>query len=397
MNLSPLFRQRFFDSNGLPLAGGQLFSYIAGTTTPQGTFSNQSGTSNTNPVILDAYGYADVWLNASLAYKFVLEDVNSNVQWTVDNVTVGGSVSSVQVLGVNGLSFTGGPITTSGSIQAVLSNATQQIFTGAPTGINNYAFTITSHAFITGDTYTNNGSTFTVLSTSATGTVVLMSGTGTPASSGTLTWASGSGSGNLTFSGFTAAYIPRAGLLYCKITVLGSGGGGGVGANTSGSAGGGGGGSGGTSITWASAATIGAGQSVVVGAGGAPSNAGNSSGVGSLAAATGGLAGGLGVGASTAIGGGGAGGTGSSGLINLAGAPGNNGTFGIAATISGNGGNGGNGVGQYGGGGGLGGNTSGSILATSGGNFGSGGGGGSGAQSAGFGAAGLVVIEEFGQ
>lgn len=87
MILSPLLRQRFFDINGVPLAGGQLYTYAAGTTTPQTTYSNETGTTNANPVVLDAYGYADVWLDPTLSYKFVLEDVNDNVQWTVDNVS----------------------------------------------------------------------------------------------------------------------------------------------------------------------------------------------------------------------------------------------------------------------------------------------------------------------
>lgn len=87
MNLSPLLRQRFFDVNGLPLAGGQLFSYQAGTTTPQATYSNATGTVNTNPVVLDASGYADVWIDPTLAYKFILEDSLNNVQWTVDQVS----------------------------------------------------------------------------------------------------------------------------------------------------------------------------------------------------------------------------------------------------------------------------------------------------------------------
>ncbi len=86
MILSPLARQRFFDANGLPLAGGQLFTYAAGTTTPQVTYSNQIGTTNTNPVVLDAYGYADVWIDVTKGYKFTLEDVNNNVLWTVDNI-----------------------------------------------------------------------------------------------------------------------------------------------------------------------------------------------------------------------------------------------------------------------------------------------------------------------
>lgn len=87
MNLSPVFRQRFFNANGVPLSGGQLFSYAAGTTTPQGTYSDSTGTTNANPVVLDSSGYADVWLDPTLAYKLKLEDASNNVLWTVDNIT----------------------------------------------------------------------------------------------------------------------------------------------------------------------------------------------------------------------------------------------------------------------------------------------------------------------
>lgn len=84
--IAPLPRQRFFDANGLPLAGGQLFTYLAGTTTPQATYTDSTGlTPNSNPVVLDADGYADVWLG-SAKYKFVLEDDLGNVLWTVDNI-----------------------------------------------------------------------------------------------------------------------------------------------------------------------------------------------------------------------------------------------------------------------------------------------------------------------
>lgn len=84
--IAPLPRQRFFDANGLPLAGGQLFTYLAGTTTPQTTFTDSSGdTPNANPVVLDADGYADVWL-ADAFYKFILQDADDNVLWTVDNI-----------------------------------------------------------------------------------------------------------------------------------------------------------------------------------------------------------------------------------------------------------------------------------------------------------------------
>jgi hypothetical protein len=86
--LCPVLKQQFVDQNGLPYAGGQLFSYTAGTSTPQVTYTDETGaTPNTNPIILDAAGRANVWLGSG-AYKFVLEDVNSNVIWTVDQVSV---------------------------------------------------------------------------------------------------------------------------------------------------------------------------------------------------------------------------------------------------------------------------------------------------------------------
>lgn len=86
-HLCPLLKQRFFDEDGDPLAGGKLYSYEAGTSTPQATYTDQSeGTSNPNPVILDANGEANVWIGSD-PYKFVLTDANDVTIFTVDNVT----------------------------------------------------------------------------------------------------------------------------------------------------------------------------------------------------------------------------------------------------------------------------------------------------------------------
>lgn len=93
--LCPTLRQRFFDANGVPLAGGQLFSYTAGTSTPQTTYTDQSSaTPNTNPVVLDSAGYANVWLGSG-SYKFVLEDSLGNVIWSVDNVSASSNGSNI--------------------------------------------------------------------------------------------------------------------------------------------------------------------------------------------------------------------------------------------------------------------------------------------------------------
>lgn len=66
---------------------GNLYTYIANTTTPQVTYSDAAGTvPNTNPVILDTTGAAIVRLGAGLAYDFVLKlQDNTTVEWTANN------------------------------------------------------------------------------------------------------------------------------------------------------------------------------------------------------------------------------------------------------------------------------------------------------------------------
>lgn len=75
--LTPLPVLRFFDADGLPLAFGKLYSYAAGTTTPQPTYTNVAGTvPNANPIILDANGECVCWLDDTLSYKLNLTDAN---------------------------------------------------------------------------------------------------------------------------------------------------------------------------------------------------------------------------------------------------------------------------------------------------------------------------------
>lgn len=85
--LSPMPVFKAWDNNGLPLFLGQLFTYAAGTTTPQATYVDSTQTTqNTNPVILNARGEANVWLDPTLSYKFVLQDALGNQIWAVDNI-----------------------------------------------------------------------------------------------------------------------------------------------------------------------------------------------------------------------------------------------------------------------------------------------------------------------
>lgn len=79
----------FNSSAGLACAGCSLYTYIAGTTTPQPTYTNALGSSqNTNPIILGADGGANIWLGVN-SYKFVLIDLNGGTVWSVDQVNAG--------------------------------------------------------------------------------------------------------------------------------------------------------------------------------------------------------------------------------------------------------------------------------------------------------------------
>lgn len=92
---SPAFNQQFFDENGKPLAAGKLYTYVAGSSTPVATYKAITGSAmNTNPIILDAAGYADFVLEVGASYKFVLKDKNDFLIKTWDNVTAA-DISSI--------------------------------------------------------------------------------------------------------------------------------------------------------------------------------------------------------------------------------------------------------------------------------------------------------------
>lgn len=91
VTLSPLAgaAAQFFDDNGVPLTGGKLYTYAAGTTTPKAAYTDYTGaTPHTNPIILDAAGRppSEVWLTFGDAYKFILKDSNDTLVGTFDNI-----------------------------------------------------------------------------------------------------------------------------------------------------------------------------------------------------------------------------------------------------------------------------------------------------------------------
>ena len=84
--VTPTAKAQFIDAAGIPLAGGLLYTYAAGSTTPQATYTDStSSTANSNPIVLDSRGEANIWLSGS-TYKFTLCDANNTEIWTVDNI-----------------------------------------------------------------------------------------------------------------------------------------------------------------------------------------------------------------------------------------------------------------------------------------------------------------------
>ena len=92
VNLSPVFgvAGQLFDNNGNPLAGGKIFTYLAGTTTNATTYTSSNGSiAHSNPIILDGAGRVpsgEIWLTDGITYKFVVQDSANNLIGTYDNL-----------------------------------------------------------------------------------------------------------------------------------------------------------------------------------------------------------------------------------------------------------------------------------------------------------------------
>ena len=90
VNLSPLFNGvTSFDSYGQILAGGQIFTYQAGSSTPLTTYTTINGNiPNQNPIILGTDGKLpqELWLQSGYSYKFVVQDSANNLVDTYDNI-----------------------------------------------------------------------------------------------------------------------------------------------------------------------------------------------------------------------------------------------------------------------------------------------------------------------
>lgn len=93
VNLSPYggVGAQFLDNSGNVLTGGKIYTYAAGTTTPQVTYTSGTGAvAHSNPIILDASGRVpsgEIWLTDGLSYKFVLTTSADVLIATYDGIT----------------------------------------------------------------------------------------------------------------------------------------------------------------------------------------------------------------------------------------------------------------------------------------------------------------------
>jgi|TARA_R110002126_G_scaffold188974_1_gene337303 hypothetical protein len=115
VNLSPIGNGfQFFTTTGLPLASGYIYTYVAGSTTPQSTYTDSTGaTANTNPIQLGTDGRppTEIWFTASANYKFVLADSSNVVIQTYDNLYgIIGTTPSVSAVPAGGIIMWSGSI-----------------------------------------------------------------------------------------------------------------------------------------------------------------------------------------------------------------------------------------------------------------------------------------------
>jgi hypothetical protein len=114
--LAPLAYQTVLDTNGNPVSGAKICTYLAGTTTPTATFSDSSGTPNGNPIVADSPGRFVAYLLPGASYKFIFQDAtgtagtcNGVVIRTQDNIpAVPAATVNLDVTGTAGEALTAG-------------------------------------------------------------------------------------------------------------------------------------------------------------------------------------------------------------------------------------------------------------------------------------------------
>lgn len=108
VTLSPLggAASQFFDNNGQPLSGGKIYTYTAGTTTPEACYTSANGsTPHSNPIVLDSAARVpngEIWLSSGVKYKFVIHTALDVLIGTYDNIQNATAADNVSFTGFKG-------------------------------------------------------------------------------------------------------------------------------------------------------------------------------------------------------------------------------------------------------------------------------------------------------
>ena len=131
---------QFFGNDGIPLAGGLIYTYAAGTTTPQATYTTSAGTTaHTNPIVLNSAGRVpggEIWLLPA-SYKFVLQTSTAVLIATYDNITSGSAPTIANFTGDGAtVSFNLGSATNEDATNVFINGVYQQKNTYSLSGPN---------------------------------------------------------------------------------------------------------------------------------------------------------------------------------------------------------------------------------------------------------------------
>ena len=137
---------QFFDNNGVPLSGGKLYTYAAGTTTPLVSYTTSTGNiARTNPIVLNSAGRVgdggEIWIT-SASYKFVLNTSADVLIATYDNIS-----------GIGAASY---------QIQNFTGTGSQTVFTLSASSFGeDYTFVYINGVYQNKNTYAISGTTLT--------------------------------------------------------------------------------------------------------------------------------------------------------------------------------------------------------------------------------------------
>jgi hypothetical protein len=205
----------FFDNSGRPLAGGLVYTCQAGATCPgttQTTYQDSAATTaNSNPVVLDAAGRANIWLTNS-PYKIVVKNAVGVTITTTDNVMAGGfsggGGGGGDAWGVSGTTIynsTPGTKVCIGSTPCTTANSQLHV-RGTGSGTN-YILRLEDSAGIPGVNFASSGTSLAAISAESLG-LRIRDGSGSSqmlvAAGSTTIQNLGGGASNLTLQGGSA-------------------------------------------------------------------------------------------------------------------------------------------------------------------------------------------------